>query len=96
MSLGVFLKAFNNVYFGKYVDLFFEFLPQIILLWVLFGWMDILIVIKWLHTMNIESDDAIMKETVHYAPSIITTMINEFLNFGTKPDNLPYSLFFEG
>ena len=27
MSLGVCMKAFNNIYFGKYVDFFFEFLP---------------------------------------------------------------------
>ena len=27
MSLGVFMKAFNNLFFKKYIDFFFEFLP---------------------------------------------------------------------
>ena len=54
MSLGVFVKAFNNLYFKKYVDFFFEFIPQIVMLWALFGYMDLLIIIKWLRTMNIE------------------------------------------
>lgn len=53
MSLGILMKAFNNVYFGKMVDLFFEFLPQMILLLVLFGWMDALIIIKWNNTLDI-------------------------------------------
>jgi len=37
-----------------------------------------------------------MRNRVNGAPSIITVMINEFLNYGSKPDNLPYSLFFKG
>jgi V-type H+-transporting ATPase subunit a len=47
------MKAFNNLYFGKLVDFFFEFLPQIILLLALFGWMDLLILIKWNTTIDI-------------------------------------------
>jgi len=42
------MKAFNSLYFRRYIDFFFEFLPQIILLWSLFGWMDFLIFVKWL------------------------------------------------
>ena len=48
MSLGVGLKALNNIYFKHTLELFHEFIPQILLLWVLFGYMDILIIIKWL------------------------------------------------
>lgn len=48
MSLGIFMKAFNALYFRRYIDFIFEFLPQIILLWALFGWMDLLIIVKWL------------------------------------------------
>lgn len=47
MSLGITMKAFNAFYFGHMVDFFFEFIPQILLLNVIFGWMDILIIAKW-------------------------------------------------
>ena len=49
MSLGIFMKGFNALYFKRPMDFLFEFIPQIILLNVLFGWMDVLIIAKWLH-----------------------------------------------
>lgn len=48
MSMGIFLKAFNAIYFGNKIEFFFEFIPQIILLWALFGFMDYMIICKWL------------------------------------------------
>jgi V-type H+-transporting ATPase subunit a len=54
MALGICMKAFNNIHFGKTIDFFFEFIPQIVLLMVLFGWMDFLIIVKWLRTTNID------------------------------------------
>lgn len=48
MSMGIFIKATNAIYFGNKLEFFFEFIPQIILLWALFGFMDVLIVSKWL------------------------------------------------
>jgi len=74
MSLGVLMKAFNAIYFRKSVDFWHEFVPQILLLWVLFGYMDILIIMKW--TTNYEGREG-------EAPSIITFMINMFLSGGT-------------
>lgn len=73
MSLGVFMKALNSFYFKNKLDFIHEFIPQIILLWVLFGYMDVLIIMKWL--TNYEGREG-------QAPSIITTMINMFLNGG--------------
>jgi V-type H+-transporting ATPase subunit a len=55
MSLGIFMKAFNALYFRRFIDFFFEFLPQITLLWALFGWMDLLIVVKWLTPWEVPS-----------------------------------------
>lgn len=72
MSLGIFMKAFNSLHFGHLVDFFFEFLPQITLLWALFGWMNLLIIVKWLTYWPDE----------HRAPGIISVMINMFLGFG--------------
>lgn len=73
MSLGVVMKAFNAAYNGNKIDFFFEFVPQIILLLVLFGFMDLLIICKWL-------TDFTGRE--HAAPSIISTMIAMALNGG--------------
>jgi V-type H+-transporting ATPase subunit a len=47
MSMGIIMKGFNSLYFKRLVDFFFEFIPQIIFLLALFGWMDILIIAKW-------------------------------------------------
>jgi len=76
MSLGVILKGFNCLYSGKRVELLFEFIPQILLLLALFGFMDLLIIVKWLtdYTGNESS-----------APSIISTMIVMALGFGSDP-----------
>ena len=67
MSLGVWMKAFNAFYFKSAVDFVFEFVPQIILMLSLFGYMDVLIIIKWLTDYS---------GSEHEAPSIINTMIN--------------------
>src|SRR5436309_1190827 len=98
MALGVCMKAFNNIHFGKMIDFFFEFIPQILLLLVLFGWMDFLIIVKWLRPMNIEivypmTDPGY--SNIHYAPAIITSMIDMFLNAGSSPPN-PDTLLFDG
>ena len=73
MSLGICMKAFNAVYFKNKIDFFFEFVPQIILITVLFGYMDLLIICKWL-------TDFTGKESM--APSVITTMIDMALSGG--------------
>jgi len=73
MSLGICMKAFNALYFKNKLDFYFEFVPQIILMMVLFGYMDMLIIVKWL-------TDYSGRE--HEAPSVITTMIEMALNGG--------------
>lgn len=73
MSLGIFMKAFNAYQFKSKVDFIFEFVPQIILLSSLFGYMNIMIIIKWL--TNYENRESM-------APSIINTMINIPLKSG--------------
>ena len=87
MSLGILMKGFNSLYFKHGLDFFFEFIPQIILLLALFGWMDVLIIGKWLTPKNI--DQLYPEKTedfnnIHYAPAIITTMIDIFLAGGNN------------
>ena len=73
MSLGIFQKGFNALHHRNFVDFFNEFIPQIVLLLALFGYMDVIIIKKWL-------TDYSGKE--HEAPSIISTMVGIFLNGG--------------
>ena len=93
MSLGIIMKGLNSIYFRKTIDFLFEFIPQIILLLALFGWMDILILAKWVEPKDVEGyyvdpnlkvpppsfDGSDPYNKVHYTPAIITTMINIFL-----------------
>lgn len=77
MTLGVFIKATNTIYFCKMMDFFFEFVPQLIFLVLLFGYMDFLIVLKWTVDWGLYAADS---------PSVITTMINLPLKLGVTQD----------
>ena len=48
MTLGIFVKASNNLHFSKWLDFICEFIPQLLFMVLLFGYMDFLIVFKWL------------------------------------------------
>jgi V-type H+-transporting ATPase subunit a len=56
MSLGIILKGANAIYFKQPLDFIFEFIPQILLLLVLFGWMDALIIGKWLMPKSVDAN----------------------------------------
>jgi V-type H+-transporting ATPase subunit a len=73
MSLGIFLKGSNAIYQRNWLNFFFEFIPQILTLLCLFGFMDYLIVAKWLTNWG---------DAATYAPSIISMMIDMALNGG--------------
>jgi V-type H+-transporting ATPase subunit a len=74
MVLGIFMKGANSIRFRKWLDFFFEFLPQIVFMTAMFVYMDFLIVFKWCKAWT--------EETIPFAPSIITTMINIPLKLG--------------
>jgi len=48
MSLGILMKGFNALYRRNMLDFVGEFIPQIIMMLALFGFMDLLIIAKWL------------------------------------------------
>jgi len=73
MTLGILMKGANYSFHRLPVDFLFEFVPQLVFLLCLFGFMDAMIVTKWL-------TDYTGKESK--APSIITQMINNALNGG--------------
>lgn len=74
MCIGICMKAVNAIEFKSKVDFFFEFIPQIVMMTSLFGYMNFLIIVKW--TTDYTGNE-------HNAPSIINTMINIPLKSGT-------------
>jgi V-type H+-transporting ATPase subunit a len=78
MTFGIFLKGANAIYFESALDFFCEFIPQLVFLICTFGYMDFLIIVKWLTVYPPEE-----------APSIITTMIDMVLNpFSLVPSTI--------
>mmetsp|Transcript_7692 Transcript_7692/g.9249 ORF Transcript_7692/g.9249 Transcript_7692/m.9249 type:complete len:203 (+) Transcript_7692:1926-2534(+) len=77
MTLGIVLRGCNSWYFNKKLDLMFEVIPQLVILVAMFGYMDILIIMKWLTDWTGREGKA---------PSIIQTMIAMFISFGATPE----------
>lgn len=75
MSMGIVLKGLNALHFNRKLDFYHEFIPQLILLLCLFGFMDVLIIQKWLTDWESTGD-------ISKTPSIINAMIMMFLKGG--------------
>lgn len=67
MTIGIALKGLNALYFKEYLVFMFEFIPQIVFFLSTFGYMVLLIILKWFN--NYASDPS-------KAPSIISLYIN--------------------
>jgi len=85
MVLGIMLKGTNYWYHGKPIDFIFEFIPQLIVMLAMFGFMDYLIIVKWL--TNWEPS---------LAPSIVTTMIGMFLGLGAAQPGVEPVIYKDG
>lgn len=77
MTVGIILSLFNHVYFRQPINIIFEFIPQMLFFCSLFGYMDVLIIIKW---------------CTHYvdpskAPGLISAMIDIFLKVKVTEEN---------
>lgn len=84
MSMGIVTKGLNAIYNKQKIVLYFEVVTGLIILLGLFGWMDFLIIYKWLYHMNPYSTAPVMVARINAAPSIITIMINNFLASGLQ------------
>jgi len=89
MLVGLCLKASNAIHFhrgkpGPNLDLWFEALPQIAFMLLLFGYMDFLIIYKWALPWGNECD----RSWGCQPPSLITTLISMVLTPGTVQDPL--------
>lgn len=82
MSIGIAVKGFNAIFRGQSIVFWFEVVTGLIILNGLFGWMDLLIISKWLYPLNAYSTNPQEVEKLRNTPSIITTMINNFLKGG--------------
>jgi len=75
MALGVFCKGLNALHFRSGVDFIFEFIPQMVFLLATFGYMDFLIVFKWIAPYGVFSGPFPTEKVM-----IIKTMIQMFMD----------------
>jgi len=84
MTIGVVIKGTNLIYFKHYSHFFFEVVTGLVILLFLFGWMDLLIFVKWFKENNIDNPDYTQaKIDNERMPSIITIMIITAFKFGS-------------
>jgi len=72
MSFGIILQVCNHKYFKKPISIWGEFVPQILFLWSIFGYLCFMVIYKWL---AVTPND--------YAPDLLKTLIYMFLSPGT-------------
>lgn len=75
MIFGIILRGMNAIHFNSKLDFVFEFIPQIVFMTGLFGYMIVMIFIKWSINWDIYG--------TQNAPSIITQLMNIFLGMGS-------------
>jgi len=87
MMFGIWLKLFNNIYFGRMVEALVESVPEILFMGLTFGYMCVLIFLKWSinypehpDCLSAGCEDVIENGYPLKAapPSIIMLMINMF------------------
>ncbi|KXJ25690.1 V-type proton ATPase 116 kDa subunit a isoform 1 [Exaiptasia diaphana] len=83
MMFGVCLSFFNHRHFKKPLNIVCEFIPQVLFLGCIFGYLVILIFYKWIS----------FSVTSKHLPSLLLATINMFLAFGKdiKDEDLLYS-----
>ena len=86
MLFGVFLSLGNHKYFGNTISIYAEFIPQVIFLLGMFGYLAFLMVIKW-WIYYATNDESALPSSEGCAPSVLITFINMVL-FKTE-DPLP-------
>jgi len=78
MNLGIIMSVFNHRYFQDSLSIWFEFLPQLLFLNSLFGYLCFLIIYKW--TIDFREDD-------RGRADLYSVMIDMFLSPGAVEDD---------
>jgi len=92
MMFGVMLSIFNHIHFKRYERIYCEFIPQVVFLLALFGYLCVLVIIKWI-TYG-DSPDFDSDHGSYCAPAVLITFINMFLfksdpaPTGCSPDSI--------
>ncbi|CAD8074247.1 unnamed protein product [Paramecium primaurelia] len=87
MVFGILLKGWNCLYQRKYIDFFFNFIPELAFMLSTFGYMSFLIILKWLTNYS----------NTQESPSIITTLLNMVFTLGgiKGTEMYPHQVFFQ-
>ncbi|KAJ2958854.1 hypothetical protein NQZ79_g5578 [Umbelopsis isabellina] len=80
MSFAICLNIFNHVYYGNKMFVWLEFLPQILFMESIFGYLVCLIIYKW--SINWWELDAAGNHIHNSPPSLLNTLIYMFLTPG--------------
>ncbi|XP_064636326.1 V-type proton ATPase 116 kDa subunit a1-like [Lineus longissimus] len=78
MLLGVILSLFNHVYFKRRLNIFCEFIPQVLFLMCIFGYLCGMVVFKWI---------AYTPDLSCCAPSLLIDFIGMFMFKAPNPTN---------
>lgn len=73
MVTGIIVSLTNYIYFRKYIDIFFSFIPQMIFMLSIFGYLSVLILAKW--SIDWKNDRPNVDP-----PSLLQMLINMFLS----------------
>jgi V-type H+-transporting ATPase subunit a len=94
MMLGIFISLFNARFFKKPLNIYFEFIPQVIFMMCTFGYMVILIIYKW--SINWRGGGAPSYLGTYPAPMILNLMIKMFLSPQVPPPQEYYIYNYQG
>jgi V-type H+-transporting ATPase subunit a len=72
MTFGICLQVLNHIHYKKRMNIKTEFLPQMLYLWSIFGYLVFLIIFKWLNDWE-----------GRYAPNLLNTLIYMVLSPGS-------------